>query len=28
VRGWVKAYERGTVFAERTYDEVIPRDCM
>jgi uncharacterized protein len=28
VRGWVKAYERGTVFAERTYEEVIPRDYM
>ncbi|WP_246684564.1 CocE/NonD family hydrolase C-terminal non-catalytic domain-containing protein [Mesorhizobium sp. B2-7-1] len=27
-RGWVKAYERGAIFAERNYDEVIPRDCM
>lgn len=27
-RGWVKAYERGVIFAERTYDEVIARDCM
>ncbi|CAN5362177.1 CocE/NonD family hydrolase [soil metagenome] len=28
MRGWVRAYERGQLFAERTYDETIPRDCM
>lgn len=28
IGGWVKAYERGQIFAERRYDEVIPRDCM
>jgi uncharacterized protein len=28
VRGWVKAYERGTIFDQRTYDEIIPRDCI
>lgn len=27
-RGWVKAYERGVLFDERSYDEIIPRDCM
>jgi hypothetical protein len=27
-KGWVKAYDRGVIFAERTYDEIIPRDCM
>jgi putative CocE/NonD family hydrolase len=27
-RGWIKAYERGEIFAERTYEEIIPRDFM
>lgn len=26
--GWVKAYDRGELFAERHYEETIPRDCM
>ena len=28
MRGHVKAYEKGQLFAERSYDETIPRDCM
>ena len=27
-RGWVKAYDGDELFAERRYDETIPRDCM
>jgi hypothetical protein len=27
-KGWVKAYERGAIFAERSYEETIPRECM
>ena len=26
--GWVRAYDRGKLFAQRTYDELIPRDCL
>ncbi len=26
--GWVRAYDRGELFAERRYDELIPRDCL
>jgi hypothetical protein len=28
VRGWVKAYDRGEIFAERTFQETVARDCM
>lgn len=28
VRAWVKAYERGEIFAERTFQETIARDCI
>ncbi len=28
VQAWVKAYDRGEIFAERTYQETIARDCI